>query len=626
MDASNKHFYEFDCFRLDPAQHILLRDGQIVPLTPKVFETLLALVENSGHVVDKDELLQKVWSETFVEETNLTKNISILRKILGENDSGKSFIETIPKRGYRFTASVRKIDVESSETADIGETGKAKPEQLTKPKTAAKTKKVLTAAFACFSVLLVLVGYWQFSGKFNHEKNAPAIKSIAVLPFKSLGADDDNYLGLGMTDALITRLGHLKRVVVRPTGMVRQYVNQEQTDAVTIGQTLRVEAVLEGSVQRDGERVRVTVRLINVGDGRQIWADKFEEKLTDFFAVQDAIASRAAQSLTTQLTGEEQARLTRRETDNPEAFQLYIRGHFFANQETTEGFKKAVEYLNKAVELDPNYAPAYAALARAYHGASEWHLPPREAMPKVRAFAEKALSLDETLPAARLMLGYQKMLYEWDWAGAESEFKRAVELNPNHADAHSAYSWYLALTGRHQEAAAEAAQAGKLNPLLHPCQAYYFARDYDRTIAHAKKNLEIDPNIIASLQWLGLAYEQKGQYESAAAAFQKARQIDDTSDFKAYQARVYALAGKRSEAVKILAELEELSKQRYVSPFFIAVVYAGLDEKDAAFEWLEKASAERSYWMPSLKVNPQLDSLRDDPRFADLLRRVGFPQ
>lgn len=625
MSASEKHFYEFDCFRLDPAQHVLLRDGQIVPLTPKVFETLLVLVENGGQVVDKDALLQKVWSDAFVEETNLTKNISILRKVLSENNSVGSFIETIPKRGYRFTAPVRKIEDESSEIAgqekDDGET----PGQLTKPRTAAKTKKLLTAAAVCFSALLAFAGYWLFSRESDDAKSAPPIKSIAILPFKSLNADDENYLGMGMTDALITRLGHLKSVIVRPTGAVRQYTDEPQIDAVAIGRALRVEAVLEGSVQRDGDRVRVTVQLINVGDGRQIWADKFEEKLIDFFAVQDAIAVRAANALTPQLTGEEQKKLVRRETNNPEAFQLYARGHFFANQETTEGFKKAVEHLNKAVELDPAYAPAYAALARAYHGASEWHLPPREAMPKVRIYAERALSLDETLAEGRVMLGYAKMLYEWDGAGAESDFKSAAQLNPNHSDARSAYSWFLALAGRHREAVAEAERVEKLNPLLYPCQAYYFARDYDRTIAHAKKNLDINPNNAPSLQWLGLAYAQQGRYEAAAAAFQKAREIDDTPDFRAYQARVYALAGKRSEAVKMLAELQEMSKQRYISPFFIAVVYAGLDEKDAAFEWLEKASEDRSFWMTSLKVNPQLDPLRDDPRFQELMKRVGFP-
>lgn len=649
MNRQHNHFYEFGAFRLDPSEHILLRDGQHVPLTPKVFETLLILVENNGHVVDKDELLRKVWPDSFVEETSLAKNVSVLRKVLSESDSEQLYIETIPKHGYRFIAQVREVEIESADT-DITTTDNFITKAIDEDKNLnseqnnlnklqvvevpdasgrfafLKSKTVLIFAIVLVVSLIIIVGYWQVNKSTNIQRHSE-VKSIAVLPFKSLNANsDDEYLGLGMTDALIIKLGSLKHIIVRPTSAVLQYANQ-QSDLLATGQSLKVEAVLEGSIQRLGDRIRVTVQLVNVNDGRQIWADRFEERLTDIFAVQDVIATRVAVSLTARLTGEEQENLARRGTNNPEAFQLYVRGHFFANQETTEGFKKALEHLNKAIELDPNYALAYAALSKAYSGASEWHLPPREAMPKARAFAEQAIRLDETLPDGHVMLGDVKMQYYWDAAGAERELKRALELNPNHIGARSFYCWLLSGMGRHQEAIAEAKRVEEIDPLRFNVANYYFAGEYDQAISQAKKALEIDPNRGQVHQWLGMAYEGKGMYEEALASFQKAREIDDTPDFRAFQARVLALSGKRSKALKILAELKELSKQRYISPYFIAIIYTGLNDKDEAIAWLEKAYQDRSYWLTgmalSMEINPRLASLRDDPRFQDLLQRIG---
>ena len=615
----DKLIYQFGSFQLDPAQHILLRDGQIVSLTPKVFETLRVLVERDGQVVEKDELLQKIWSDSVVEEASLAKNISVLRKVLSENGSGCSYIETIPKRGYRFTAPVKEIEIEPAETARENE----------KPKSAASAKKRIGLTIAIIVLLssLAFAGYWLAANKTGEAKTSSDVKTIAVLPFKPLSSnEEDQSLGLGMADALIIKLGQLNEVNVRPTSNIRRFFNQPQVDVIAAGKSLKVETVLEGTIQRIGDRVRITAHLINVEDGRQIWADKFEEKTTDFFVVQDAIAVRVANSLVSHFSEAERQKLARRETNNPEAYRLYVLGLIWIEHETTEGFNKGIEYLHKAIELDPNFAIAHSALSHAYSDASESHLEPKVAMPKARIYAERALELDETLSWAHYQVGWVKMLYEWDWTGAESSFKRTLELDPDFAHAHFGYGTYLCLMGRREEALAELERAKTLRPLnIIGSNILYRIGDYDRAIAEANKALEMNPKRISSLQWVAMSYERKGMYAEALTYFEKARQVEDTPELRAFQAHTYALSGNRDEALRVIDELKEIPKeQRYVSPFYIAVVYAGLGEKDEAFMWLEKAYQDRSWWIATLKANPQFDSLREDPRFQDLLRRVNL--
>lgn len=612
----DKPIYEFGSFRLDAGQHILLRDGQIVPLTPKVFETLRVLIENYGQVVEKDELLQKVWSDTVVEETSLAKNISVLRKVLNENGS-KSFIETIPKRGYRFTAEVEEVEIDPTEISD-----KRDKPKLIKP---LKMKISLMAIIAILLSSLAFAGYWFSAIKSNETQAASDINSIAVLPFKPISANEEDLsLGLGMADALIIKLGQLSQVTVTPTSNIRRFTNQQQVDATSAGKLLKVEAVLEGTIQRINDRIRITTQLINVADGRQIWADKFEEKMTDFFVVQDAIALRVANSLIPQLTEAERQKLARRETNNPEALRLYVLGQIWANHETTEGFNKGIEYLHKAIELDPNFAYAYTALSYAYSDASESHLKPNEAMPKAKHYAERALQLDETMPRAHYQLAWVKMLYEWDWAGAENSFKRALELNPNDGHLYFGYGTYLSLMRRREDALTALDRAKEINPIsVIGSNILYRVGEYDRAITEANKALEMNPNRISSLQWLGMCFEQKGMYAEAIAAFERARGVEDTPELKAFQAHTYALMGKKDEALRIIAELKEIQKQeRYVSPFYIAVIYTGLGDKDQAINWLEKAYQDKSFWIATLKANPQFDILRNDPRFKTLLKRI----
>jgi DNA-binding winged helix-turn-helix (wHTH) protein/TolB-like protein/Tfp pilus assembly protein PilF len=622
MNAQDKTIYEFDSFRLDTTQHVLLRAGQIVPLTPKVFETLRVLIESNGQVVEKDELLQKVWSDTIVEETSLAKNISVLRKILSENGSGESYIETIPKRGYRFNAPVKDIEITLPEIAVI--------ENAIPKSTSTSNKKIaLIAAMVVLLSSLIFAGYWQSTNWSGSEKTTSNIKTIAVLPFNSLsGNEEDHALGLGMADALIIKLGQLEQVIVRPTSNVRQFTNRQQTDAVSAGKSLRVEAVFEGTIQRTADRIRVTAQLINVADGRQIWSDKFEEKTTDFFVLQDAIAIRVANSLIPQLTEVERQKLAYRGTNNPEALRLLVLGNSWSNQETTEGFSKAIEYLNKSIEIDPNFAYAYLGLSYAYHDASESHMPPHEAMTKAKYYAERALKMDETMAQAHYQLAWTKMLYEWDWAGAESGFKRALDLNPNNAHAHFGYGTFLSLMGRREEALRELEQAKDINPIdIIGSNILYRVGEYDRAITEANKALELTPRRISSLQWLAMCYEYKGMYSEALVAFDRARQVEDTPELRAFQAHTYALMGNQNQALKVIDELKEISqRERYVSPFYIAVIYVGLGDHDQTLAWLEKAFQDKSFWIVTLKANPQFDRLRADPRFQGLLKRAGLPQ
>ena len=613
MNVHAKNIYEFGSFRLDPAQFVLLREGSVVPLTPKVFETLKILVERNGQVVEKDELLQKIWSDTVVEEASLAKNISVLRKVLSENGSGKSYIETIPKRGYRFTAPLK---------------NNAAPEIVIEQPGALSKKRLVFAGALLLAILLpamVFAAYRLFVDQPANAQTVSTAKTVAILPFKPLSVnEEDESLGLGMADALIIKLGQLDQVNVRPTSNIRQFAGQPQTDALAAGKSLKVDIVLEGTIQRLDDRLRITAQLINVADGRQIWADKFEEKMNDFFVVQDAIAERVANSLIPQLTEAEREKLARRETDNPEAYRLYVLGCIWIDHETTEGFTKGIDYLRQAVALDPDFAIAHAALSHAYSDASESHLAPSEAMPNARRHAERALELDQTLSWAHYQVAWVKMLHDWDWAGAEESFRRTIELDSTNARAHFGYGTYFALLGRREEALSELEQAKKLRPLnIIGSNILYRVGEYDRAISEANKALEMNPKRISSLQWVAMSLERKGMYAESLAAFEKARAVEDTPELKAFQAHTLALMGNRGEALKTIDELKAINT-RYVSPFYIAVIYAGLGDREQALAWLEKAFKERSWWIATLRTNPQFESLRAEPRFQNLLKRANL--
>jgi len=587
MSQQIKHLYEFGPFRLDAGERLLLRDDESVPLTPKAFDLLLALVEQHGHLLEKGELMKLVWPDTFVEEANVSYNISLIRKALDGGENGQRYIETVPRRGYRFVAPVRKQ-----------KDGAARPDVAEGAQT-----WVATALSA-------------------------AIRSIAVLPFKPIVANDRNEaLEIGMADTLITKLSNLRHLVVRPTSAVRKYATLDQ-DPMAAGREQRVDAVLESNFQRSGEKIRVTARLVNVSDGAALWAYQCDEYYTDVFTAQDIISEKVAGALAPGLTGDERKLLAKRYTDNFEAYQLYVKGHFFWDKRTEEGIKKSIEYFEQAINLDPNYALAYAGLATSYVTTTYQEMVPlAEARSRVEAAAMKALEIDEHLGQAHSALGVLRFR-NLEWSEGVREFQRAIDLNPSYATAHMWYSYYLIALGRFDEAVAEAKQSQELDPLsliinTQMGTPFFYMRQYDRAIEQYRQALEMDPQFPPACYWLGRAYTQKGSYSEAIESLRPTVAANPRlSSYITPLAYAYAVSGQRSEAIKLLDDLREQAKQQSVLAYYIALIYAGLGEKDQAFVWLEKAYQGNANGVIFLKVEPGFDGLRSDPRFHDLLRRM----
>ncbi len=654
MTRPIKHFYEFGSFRLDVTERVLLRDGEPVALTPKSFDTLLVLVQNSGHVLERDELMEMVWPDAIVEENNLRQSISALRKALGDSPNTPQYIETIPRRGYRFVASVRelwdesddlivvervrsRVLIEEEEEVDEEQPGSGEAvgrwgggEFSPAPRLPRSPALLLPRLFVLLLVgLATVLSYFWISSRSKPAETGAAVRSIAVLPFKPLVAEgNDEYLGLGLADALIAQLSNLRQLIVRPTSAVRQYTALEQ-DPVAVGRELKVDSVLDGTIQRLGDRIRVTVQLLSISDGAPLWAETFDATFTDIFAVQDIIAERVARALTLRLTGAELKQLTKHDTESAEAYQAYLKGRYFWNKRTYEGFKKSIEYFQQAIERDPNYVLAYAGLADCYNMLADYtFLSPEEAFPKAEAAVTRALEIDDTLAEAHASLAYIRLHYHWDWIAAEREYKRAIALNPNYATAHQWYGLYLTAMGRFEEAIAEMKRAQALDPIsliitMAAGRPFYYARQYDQAIEQYQKALEMDSHFGVAHITLGWAYEQKGMVEKALTEFQKA--VTLPVDSRAATGHAYAMLGEGDKAMAILDELKELSKHKFVSPYYLAILYTGLNRKDDAFIWLENAYRERSHWLIFLNVEPAFDSLRSDPRFAELVRRVGFP-
>ncbi len=485
--------------------------------------------------------------------------------------------------------------------------------------------------------LIVLVIGGVGLGLYLHARNTQvAIESIAVLPFQNRSTEaDSEYLSEGLAESLIYRLSQLPNLKVSPTSSVFRYKGKE-IDPIKVGQELGVNAVLSGRIVQRGDNLTISAELVDVRYNKLLWGEQYDRKMSDLLATQREIAREIVEKLKLKVSGEEKG-LAKHYTDSNEAYQLYLKGRFYWNKRTEEGMQKSLEYFQQAIEKDPNFALAYSGLADAYNllGAQDavaGGIPPTEVLPKAKAAALKALEIDNTLAEAHVSLAHVKYYYDRDWPAAEREFKRAIELNPNYPVAYHWYAVYLMSAGRLDEALAQSRRAQELDPLSLPINmtlgwVLLIARQYDQSVEQLRKTLEMDPNFIQTHHRLGLVYEQEGKYDEAIAEF---RQVLNLSAGKplgiATLAHAYALAGKRGEAQKELAELLEMSKQRYVSPASIAIIYAALGNKDQAFAWLEKAVEGRDQTLVRLKVDPRFDSLRSDPRFADLVRRVGFPQ
>jgi DNA-binding winged helix-turn-helix (wHTH) protein/tetratricopeptide (TPR) repeat protein len=649
METSVKHLYEFGPFQLDPPERLLLCEGQPVPMPPKAFDLLVVLVERSGHLVEKEELLKAVWRDSFVEEGNLSVTVSVLRKALNDDRGMHKYIETVSKRGYRFVADVRRVGESEIAAAMVptyesGTVGKEVAGQ--EPVSAAVFKssivsaivpkrtlvwKILGAGLALGAFLLLIRMAVRRGSAANPVQGEAAIRSLAVLPFQTLGAKSgDEYLGLGMADALITRLGNTGKIIVRPTSSIQRYAEKE-TSPQAAGQEQGVDAVLDGRIQRGADRVRLTVQLIRVRDGVQLWGESFEKEYTDIFALEDSLSERVAQSIRLKLTGEETRRFTKRATARPDAYEAYVKGRYFWNKRTEKGMIKGLEYFRQAIALDPTFAEAYVGIADSYATLGLYAmLPPKEAFPAAKEAAKRALEMDDGLAEAHASMGFIYFYYDWNAAEAVKEFQRSLAENPNYALAHSWYGENLAAMGRFQEASIEAQHAMEDDPLSliigsNAGWTYSLAGKGDQAIEILKKAIEIDPSFPRTHFRLGRAYEQKKSYDLAISELQQAVNLSPgDACYKGSLGHAYAVSGHGIEAHKVLQDLEGRLGQTYVPAYAIALVYAGLGENDRSIGWLERAFDDRSTSIAFLKLDPELSGLHSNPRFEQLARRINF--
>jgi DNA-binding winged helix-turn-helix (wHTH) protein/TolB-like protein/Tfp pilus assembly protein PilF len=648
MSEQKSRFYEFDDFRIDAVKRRLLRMDEFVHLPPKVFDTLLILIEHRGRVLDKDELMETIWSDTIVEENNLTQNISAIRKALGENRGEHRYVVTVPGRGYRFVADVREIKTNGAQNGNefVRAENEFEEKRENLPAKESEIQSVPASSPQSYrnfrqNTGLILLVFVLLAGGFallflrqtfsSAEKAASTteVKSIAVLPFKPLNADETEvYIGTGMADALITKLSNIRQIKVRPTSSILRYSNPSK-DSLAAGNELGVDVVLDGHFQRSGDDVRLTVQLIRISDGATLWAKAFDESFKDIFDMQDSISEQVADALKIKLNGEEQLALERRFTENTEAYRAYLKALYFMNKAKDEEVKKCVGYFQQAASLDPNYALAYAGLADCYlklhtRGISTEK---EQAITLARAAVTKAIEIDDTVAYAHSALGFIAFRYDWDFTAAEREYKRARQLDPAYLN--TWFYFYLMTMNRFTEAEAEFKKVQESRPLTTGDISlyYYFLRQYDRAEQELRNSLDINSNNAPVRSSLGLVYEQKGMYKEALSEFQKNVELSGNGNQGlTLLAHIYAVSGRKDEAKKLLAEISKRSKQDFFwADYSIAVIYAGLGEKDEAIDYLERAYAEHSLGPAWLRFDPRLDNLRAEPRFQEFMRRVGLP-
>jgi serine/threonine-protein kinase len=556
---------EFGPFRLDTAKRVLWRGRDLVSVPPKALDLLVALVDQRGDVVPKEDLLRRVWPDTFVEEANLSVNASILRKVLGTQEDGRPYLETVPRRGYRFLADAR-------------------------------------------------------------AQAASGPPSLAVLPFRMLGGgEEDDYLGVGMADALIARLGRGGQVIVRPTRTILKYADLA-ADPRVAGQELKVEAVLDGTLQRDGARLRVSAHLLPVGRPQSSWSASFETTFTSLFAVQDAVADQVAQALALTLDSPKPAAAAARAPDAG-AYQAYLKGRYFWNRLTREGVEKAFQHFEDARTRDAGYAAPWSGLADAYVVLGfTGFVPPRDAWALAGEAARGALARDETMPEAHVTLGYVRLFEDWEWAAATDELERAVALDPHSAAAHQWYGLFLDMRGRFAEAERHLARAAEIDPLSVVTAAMRgfqcdLVGDYAGGERHYRQAVELDPHHFVGHWGLGLAHQHAGRPDEALAEHRRTVELLEGAAFaRAVLARSLALAGQPDDARALLVELG--AGAGYVSPYQRATVHEALGEVDAALGCLEEACDQRDAWLTWLDVDPMLRGIRNQPRFVAVRARV----
>jgi TolB-like protein/DNA-binding winged helix-turn-helix (wHTH) protein/Flp pilus assembly protein TadD len=630
----------FGVFELDPRAGELRKHGVRVRLQEQPFQVLATLLEHPGEIVTREELQKKLWpADTFVDfDHGLNKVINKIREALSDSAESPRFVETVARRGYRFLAEVRAADLAPASSTEVPTQPYPATESHDRPDLAgnhATSKHQLPPrswkmwAFVLILLLIASAGIW----KARSWNRTPDIRSLAVLPLESLSGDaSQDYFADGMTDELITDLGQISALRVISRTSVMAY-KRARKPLPQIARELNVDAVVEGTVLRSGDQVRITAQLIEASADKQLWSQSYEGELRDTLALQNKVAKAIADQIRINLSPREQAALRTVRVVNPEAYESYLKGRYFWNKRTADSLKAARAYFDQAIEEDPKYAEAYSGLADTYALLGDWQyavMSPKEALPKAKAAAIKALELNSALGEAHNSLAFCLDGFDWDFDSAGKEFRRAIELNPGYATAHHWYAWHLSLLGRYDEAIVEMRKAKNSDPLSliissDLAELLMLAHSYDESIVESQKTIEMDPNFAFAHNQLGQAYLQKQMNVEAITEIEKAVQLSSGSPTCiANLARAYVASGRKSEAIKLLNDLRQGSNRTDSHASEIAVVYAALGDKDQAMNWLEKGYEER--FNPGVLLRPGFDPLRSDVRFKDLLRRVGFPE
>jgi len=582
--------YEFNGFRLEGSQRRLLYNGQPVALKPKILDLLIYLVEMRGQLVVKDDLMREIWPDAIVEENNITVSMSILRKTLGDRID-QQFIETVPRRGYRFVADVTEVPLDL---------------------TAVRGSGPLTLSTAVVQEDL--------------------IDSLAVIPMESPG-DDPNveYLSDGITESIINMLSRIPKLRVLACSTVFRF-KRKNVDPQEVGVQLNVRAVMMIRVLRLGEKLIIRSELVKVSDGSQLWGEQYNRTPSDILAIQDEIAKAITENLKFTLSSHDQVRLTEKATANIEAYNLYLRGRYFWNKYSKEWVMKAIDAFKEAILIDSHYALAYCGMADAYFRLSNVYFPPAEVLPKAKDAALKAVEIDENLAEAHSSLGLVKVYYDHDWVGAEIELRKALKLNPQLLSAHQRLGSYLTFMGRYEESIRYYESALQFDPFslqvnMNLATTYFLRGEYERSLRHSAKTIELEPNYMPIHFLMGCNYIELNRLSEAIEEFQVIYKLDEEAYLAlGFMGYAHALTGQRAEAETLLNILEEISQRKYVSPYSMLVIHLALGPRDRVFEILEQLYEERNDWLVWLKVSPELKGLRDDHRFKNLLRRIGFPE
>ena len=648
----------FGVFEFDLRSRELRKHGIRIKLQEQPCQILAFLLERRGEMVTREELQRHLWpSDTFVDfDHSLNTAVMRLREALNDSSENPRFIETLPRRGYRFVAPLEERSASVNETTSahadelnaaqrtltqeslalpphsqvvLSTSSARKGGRARRPQVALATLLLLAVALACG------LGFRYLRKPSVLPAPPKQITSIVVLPLENLSADKDQaYFADGMTDELIANLAKIRslRVISRTSAMGYKGTHKTLSE---IARDLNVDAVVEGTVLRSGDRVRITAELVQVATDRHLWADTYESPFGDVLTLQSQVASAIVNEIRINLTPEEQQRLATARPISAESYEDYLKGRFYWNKRSEEGLTKAIEYFQLATQEDPHSALAFAGLADCYSiigSAIVGSVSSQEVASKARVAALKALELDKSLAEAQTSLATVQFNYDWNWPAAASGFQRSIELNPSYATAYQRYSLYLMAMGRTGESLAQMNRARELDPLSISMNfslgwRLYMAHQYDQAISQLRNTLEMDPNFALPRMVLGQAYEQKGMYPQATVELQKAVAVShDSPPMLGALGHAFGLAGNKSEADKILGQMQEQSKKRYVSPFYISVVYAGLRENEKAIDWLEKAYEDRSNAIIFLKVDPDFDGLRSNPRFQVLLRRLALQE